>query len=88
MVKLRAIGGRSTLIDYAIAKRGISSTMKLSIVPEVPWKTRAGMVLEAMFAKMGWWHRALDIAKELPTVKRPTMLPDPASKRQRKLAEA
>eukprot|EP00959_Pyramimonas_sp_CCMP1952_P211247 4421200-Pyramimonas_sp.AAC.1 len=37
---------------------------------------------------MGWWHRALDIAKELPTVKRPAISPDPGSKRQRKLAEA
>eukprot|EP00959_Pyramimonas_sp_CCMP1952_P351559 7365962-Pyramimonas_sp.AAC.1 len=41
-----------------------------------------------MYAKLGWWHRALDIAKELPTVKRPTILPDPQSKRHRKLAEA
>ncbi|CAK0828547.1 unnamed protein product, partial [Prorocentrum cordatum] len=80
--------GRGTLVDYAIAKRGISSTMKLSIVPEVPWKTHAGMVLEVMYAKVGWWHRALDIAKELPTVKRPTLLPDPESKRQRNPAEA
>ncbi|CAK0851793.1 unnamed protein product, partial [Prorocentrum cordatum] len=38
--------GRGTLIDYAIAKRGIPTAMKLSIAPEVTLKTHAGLAQE------------------------------------------
>eukprot|EP00959_Pyramimonas_sp_CCMP1952_P126464 2645004-Pyramimonas_sp.AAC.2 len=81
--------GRGSLIDYVILKVGMADALMLRIVPEVPWRSRVGLCIHLKYGKMGWWSGTMITAKALPTVPRPTVRPDPPSKRHHeKLREA
>ena len=79
--------GRGSLIDYGICKNGFGGSLKLEAVPEVPWKTHVGLLLSIRAGKQHWWHRVMQLPKQLPTVGRPVKEADPNSKRQKSLAE-
>ncbi|CAK0897887.1 unnamed protein product, partial [Prorocentrum cordatum] len=80
--------GRGSLIDYAIVKEGLADSIRVHIVPEVPWRTHAGICVTLKAGKKAWWHRSLRAAQPLPALPRPVRAADPNSKRQKAIAQA
>ncbi|CAK0875438.1 unnamed protein product, partial [Prorocentrum cordatum] len=80
--------GSGSAIDYALVSKGTAAHLKLQAVEEVPWKDHVGLKLTIKDGKQRWWHRKLDIARELPTVPRPKKQADPNSKRQKGIQKA
>ncbi|CAK0911795.1 unnamed protein product, partial [Prorocentrum cordatum] len=79
--------GKGSLIDYGIARKDFAHKVKLEAVRTVPWRTHCGLTLTLEGSATAWWHRKMQIPKELATPPRPRKLADPNSKRTRKRQE-
>ncbi|CAK0843419.1 unnamed protein product, partial [Prorocentrum cordatum] len=77
----------SSLIDFAVTKRGFEAFLQLRACLQGPWKTRVGLGLDIASGHEQWWHQVLAVPRALPPRERPRRLPQEGSKRARRMLE-
>ncbi|CAK0825067.1 unnamed protein product, partial [Prorocentrum cordatum] len=75
----------SSLIDFAVAKRGFEAFLQLRACLQVPWKTHVGLELDIASGREQWWHQVLAVPRALPPLERPRRAPLEGSKRARRM---